>query len=360
MSRGTGLAWRATAYVVLAAALLLMSGLGARSWAEVRVGKAEGLDAAIVEVRVAASSDDAEEAADGEVDLSSSDLELVFERSLQTVGMRFNGVELPQGAEIVHAYLQFQVDETTSEATSLTIQGQDVGHAETFTSASGDISSRSRTAASVAWSPAPWPTRGEAGPDQRSPNIASVIQEIVDRPGWSSGNSLAIIVTGTGKRVAEAYDGDPAGAPLLHVEYGNGQSPVVTISNPPDGASFGAGQAISFSGSAADAEDGDLTASLSWESSLDGAIGTGGSFTRSDLSVGTHTITASVTDSSGLPATDEITITVQDAVVYGIVVAPTSLIISEPAGSDTFTLRLTKEPSAVVSIDLSAVGDECT
>ncbi len=60
---------------------------------------------------------------------------------------------------------------------------------------------------------------GEAGPDQQTPDIASVIQEIVDRGGWNSGNSLVIIITGTGTRTAEAYDGDQAGAPLLHVEY---------------------------------------------------------------------------------------------------------------------------------------------
>jgi hypothetical protein len=47
-----------------------------------------------------------------------------------------------------------------------------------------------------------------------------VIQEIVNRPGWASGNSLAIIMTGTGRRAAEAFNGDQAGAPLLHIVYG--------------------------------------------------------------------------------------------------------------------------------------------
>ncbi len=73
--------------------------------------------------------------------------------------------------------------------------------------------------AAVPWSPVAWTTRGEADPDQRTPNIASVIQEVVNRPGWASGNSLVVIITGTGKRTAESYNGDPAGAPLLHVEY---------------------------------------------------------------------------------------------------------------------------------------------
>jgi len=65
----------------------------------------------------------------------------------------------------------------------------------------------------------PWTAAGDAGPEQRTPNLAAVIQEIVNRPGWASGNALAIIVTGTGRRVAESYNGVPAAAPLLHVEY---------------------------------------------------------------------------------------------------------------------------------------------
>lgn len=71
----------------------------------------------------------------------------------------------------------------------------------------------------ASWSPPPWTTKGEAGPDQRTPDITPVIQEIVNRPGWASGNSLALIITGAGKRTAKSYNGDQAGAPLLHVEY---------------------------------------------------------------------------------------------------------------------------------------------
>ncbi len=151
--------------------------------------------------------------------LGSSDLELVYDKGIQTVGMRFSGVEILQGTTIVKAYVEFQVDETPSNSTNLTIEGEAVDDAATFTAPSGNISSRPRTTAAVAWSPPLWPTVGEAGPDQQTPDIASVIQEIVGRPGWSSGNSLVLIITGTGERVAESYRGDPAGAPLLHVEY---------------------------------------------------------------------------------------------------------------------------------------------
>jgi len=173
-----------------------------------------------VDVRVAAGSDDAEERASGSMSLNSSDLELIYDGgSNQTVGIRFNGMSIPQGATITNAYIQFQVDEAPSDSTSLTIQGEAIDNAPTFINTSGNILSRERTLASVPWSPPPWPVIGEAGPDQRTPNISLVVQEIVNRAGWSIGNSLVIIITGTGERVAESYNGDQSGAPLLHVEY---------------------------------------------------------------------------------------------------------------------------------------------
>ena len=172
-----------------------------------------------IDVRVADSSDDAEERSSGSMYLTSSDLELVFDGSDQTVGMRFNVVGVPQGALITNAYIQFQVDEINTVATSLTIEGEDIDDALNFTPTSGNISSRPRTGTTVSWDPVPWTTQGEVGLDQQTPNIASIIQEIVDRPGWTIGNSLVIIITGTGERTAESYDGVMSGAPLLHVEY---------------------------------------------------------------------------------------------------------------------------------------------
>ncbi len=163
-----------------------------------------------LDVQVAASSDDAEERPSGSVTLTSSDLEMTQDKTnQQIVGMRFTGLNIPPAASIQDAYLQFQADETGSDPTSLAIFGQAIDNAPTFTSTYGDIAGRATTTASVSWSPAPWNTRGEAGPAQQTPNIAAVIQEIVNRPGWSNGNSLAIIVTGTGARTAESYNGSP-------------------------------------------------------------------------------------------------------------------------------------------------------
>jgi hypothetical protein len=169
---------------------------------------------------IAASSDDAEEKPSGSMRLTSSDLELTLDKTnQQVVGMRFTGVNIPPGASIQNAYIQFQADETGSDATSLTIYAEAVDNATTFVDATGNITNRTTTSASVAWSPVPWTTVGQAGPDEQTSDIATVIQEIVNRPGWSSGNALAIIITGTGKRTAESFNGVSSAAPRLHVEY---------------------------------------------------------------------------------------------------------------------------------------------
>jgi len=93
---------------------------------------------------------------------------------------------------------------------------------------------------------------------------------------------------------------------------GGNTTPEVTISSPANGASFSSGTSISFAGTASDVEDGDLTSSLTWVSSRDGQIGTGGSFSAV-LSDGTHTITASVTDSGDLTGSASITVVVVPA-----------------------------------------------
>jgi hypothetical protein len=187
--------------------------------------------------RVAGGSDDAEEKPSGSVNTSSGDLELVDDDGLQTVGIRFRNVTIPPGATIVTAYVQFQVDEETSEATNLLVQGQSSNNAAAFSSSKYSISSRLRTAASVPWSPPPWapPTGsvGSAGVYQRTPELREIVQEIVNLPGWVSGRPLAVIITGTGKRVAESYEGKPSGAPLLHVVFGVGPTTSTTTTTTP-------------------------------------------------------------------------------------------------------------------------------
>ncbi|MCH7558310.1 MAG: hypothetical protein IIB56_12765 [Planctomycetes bacterium] len=85
--------------------------------------------------------------------------------------------------------------------------------------------------------------------------------------------------------------------------------PIVSITSPVNDDIFDSGATIPFVGTATDTEDGDITANLVWTSSIDSMIGTGGSFFEI-LNDGTHTITASVTDTGGKTSSASISITV--------------------------------------------------
>ena len=187
--------------------------LTALVWSWCVLAIAEKLD-----YQVAQSTDDAEEeVADGSMYLTSSDLELISDGSTaQLVGIRFQSIDIPQGTTILSAVLEFETDETNSGATSVTIEGEDIDDAPTFTSSNSNISNRTRTTASVAWNSIPaWNTVSER---HQSPDITSIVQEIVDRGGWSAGNDMVFIITGSGERTAESFNGESANAPILRIE----------------------------------------------------------------------------------------------------------------------------------------------
>jgi hypothetical protein len=176
-----------------------------------------------VEVRVSASSDDAEQRGSSSTNLTSTDLELTTDGTVvQVVGIRFRGVSVPAGATITNAYLQFQTDEVSTGASSLTLRAENADNTPTYTAAANNVTSRATTAASVAWSPPDWATVGQAGLGQRTPNLSALVQAVVSRAGWAPGNAMALQVSGTGRRTAEAFDGVAAAAPLLHIEYTTG------------------------------------------------------------------------------------------------------------------------------------------
>ncbi len=174
-----------------------------------------------LDLRVATGADDAEQnASSGSMSLTSGDLELGADGSTaQLVGLRFAGVSVSPAATIVEAWLQFQVDEVSTGAASLTIQAQADDDAAAFATTSGNLGSRPRTAAAVPWSPPAWPSTGDAGAAQRTPDLGALLQEVVDRPGWSAGSAIALIVSGSGRRTAESFEGTAAGAALLHLAY---------------------------------------------------------------------------------------------------------------------------------------------
>lgn len=196
-------------------------------------------DAATFESRVRAGGDDVEERSSGSIATASSDLEMVTDGAYQqTIGLRWDGAAVPRSATIAGAYVQFTAAaQASSESTGLIVRGQASGDAAPFSSATRDVSARARTAAAISWSPPPW-AQDAVGAAQRV-DVTSVVQEIVRRSDWTTGNAIAFIITGSGHRNARSYDGSASGAPLLHVDYATSSDttpPSVALTSPADGA----------------------------------------------------------------------------------------------------------------------------
>jgi hypothetical protein len=86
--------------------------------------------------------------------------------------------------------------------------------------------------------------------------------------------------------------------------------PSVAIETPVDHATFAVGSTVHFMATATDAAGANLSSRVVWTSSLQGTLGIGGSITKV-LSTGTHTITATVTDSRGRKQAVSIVVTVE-------------------------------------------------
>ena len=182
-----------------------------------------------LERRISDGADDVEQRGSS-MALTSTDLELVTDgTTVQTVGLRFTGIEIPAGAVITRAYIQFQTDETGSTATSLQIRGLAADDLAPFTAETNNLTARARTSAAADWLPAPWTVIDEAGANQRSPDLTTIVQEIVGRAGWQSGNDLGFFISGSGARAARAFESSPLKAPLLHIEYTVPQASTIDI-----------------------------------------------------------------------------------------------------------------------------------
>ena len=94
-----------------------------------------------------------------------------------------------------------------------------------------------------------------------------------------------------------------------------GHAPEVWIESPAAGAVFAEEQGFVLDASGYDIEDGLLAGSaLSWSSSIDGNLGTGKFLVLSaaDLTLGSHTVTLTATDSDEMTATASVDITITD------------------------------------------------
>lgn len=170
------------------------------------------VESALVDLRIAvtdtitdeertfnASSDDAEQENDEIDDLFDDDIDAGWEgepedQNTLTAGMRFQNIPVPQGAVIDSAFIIVSSHEakTAEDVANLTIYAEATDDAQTFTE-DALITDRPSTAATVEWTVAEEWGLYTFHP---TPDLSSIVQEVVDREGWESGNSIAFIVAG--------------------------------------------------------------------------------------------------------------------------------------------------------------------
>jgi hypothetical protein len=147
------------------------------------------------------STDDVEQENDEVDSYFDDDLDAGWEgapedQNLLTLGLRFIDVQIPQGATIDSAFVVFHAHEGKSEedVAELTIVAEATDNALTFDEDNFNedflLTDRPQTNAQVEWTVA---EEWLIWQPYKTSDIAPVIQEVVDRPGWNWGNALALI-----------------------------------------------------------------------------------------------------------------------------------------------------------------------
>jgi hypothetical protein len=141
------------------------------------------------------SSDDAEQQNQEMDKLFDDDLDMGWEGddfNIMTTGLRFTDIQIPQGAKIDSAYLIIYSHEEEKDTAKVTIYGEAADNSVTF-SMDNLILDRPKTTSKLYWEVTEvWPIWTMF----KTPDFAPIIQEIVDRQGWTSGNALALMLTG--------------------------------------------------------------------------------------------------------------------------------------------------------------------
>lgn len=142
----------------------------------------------------------------------------------QVTAIRFEGVQIPENAQITDAYIEFYSYGGNNNNAKLTIKTE-LGSSSIYTNTNNNILSRKYSLRRVEWTTAPW-TSGQV--QYRTPNL----QEIIDEnrlDGWKSGEGLSFKIEGdNGYANAWSVNGNYNYQPKLVVKYlNNGQGPSV-------------------------------------------------------------------------------------------------------------------------------------
>lgn len=130
-----------------------------------------------------------------------------------TAGVRFVNVQDRPGQTLVEAHLEFSAASNNGGTFNVTIFGDDRDNAPSFDCGSNKPSDRTTTAASVDWTSGQW----VAGFTYSSPNIATVVNAIFNRPSWVNGNALVLLIKDNGSLSIRHARNFESGAPYVRL-----------------------------------------------------------------------------------------------------------------------------------------------
>ncbi len=137
----------------------------------------------------------------------------------ELVGLRFENVQIPQGATVTKAEIKFTSASDESGTANFIIHGEAHDNSPVFSATTNNISNRTQTSAAVQWNGVEAWTANNV---YSSPELKSIVQEIVNRNGWCGSNAMSFIISENGSnslRRIKSYDASPDKAPVLYVEY---------------------------------------------------------------------------------------------------------------------------------------------
>ena len=136
------------------------------------------------------------------------------------LGLRYQDLNIPRGATITSAYLRFTSSAFNTGATDITFNAELTGNSAAFSSSSNNLSSRTKTSSSILWDTGnDWPISGET---VTSPDLTSIVQEVVDQAAWCGGNALSLLINSVASSSSSARK-------AVASEEGSGISPQLVI-----------------------------------------------------------------------------------------------------------------------------------
>ena len=144
-----------------------------------------------VEVQLEDGADDASESTLGRI--RTRELAMRVGRG-NTLALRFASIPVPRGAVVRSAVLRLFGVTYTDEDIQIEYRGEADDHSAPIGGERYGLTSRVPTSAFVSDAPPPW-RRGEWND---SPDLRSIVQEIVSRPGWRSGNAMTLFLIDDG------------------------------------------------------------------------------------------------------------------------------------------------------------------